>query len=120
MMRLLLFLMTNVGVLVVLSVTLHVLGIEQMLHAQGVGINTTGLLILAAVIGMGGSFISLAISKWMAKKSTGAHVIEQPRNRTERWLLDVVSRQAQAAGIDRKSTRLNSSHSSVSRMPSSA
>ena len=60
---------------------------------------SAGLLVMAAVFGFGGSFISLLISKWIAKRSTGAHVIEQPRNETEQWLVDTVRRQAEAAGI---------------------
>lgn len=99
MMRIALFLATNIGILLVLSVSLRVLGVERILDEQGVGIDFTSLLIFAAVIGMGGSFLSLAISKWMAKKSTGAHVIEEPGNATERWLVDTVRQQAEQAGI---------------------
>lgn len=99
MLRLALFFGTNIAVLLVASIVFQVLGIEQMLAQQGAGINLTGLLIFAGVFGMGGSFFSLAISKWMAIKSTGAHVIDQPRNRTEQWLVETVKRQAQAAGI---------------------
>jgi heat shock protein HtpX len=96
--RILLFLATNIAVLFVLSVTLHLLGIDSMLDQSG-GLNMTALLIMAAVMGMGGSFISLAISKWMAKRMTGARVIEEPQTATERWLVETVSRQAKAAGI---------------------
>ena len=99
MMRIALFLATNIGILLVLSVSLRVLGVDRILDEQGVGIDFTSLLIMAGVIGMGGSFMSLAISKWMAKKSTGAHVIEQPSNATERWLVDTVRQQAEQAGI---------------------
>src|SRR4030067_3766587 len=81
----LLFLATNLAVLLVLSVALQVLGIDSMLEESG-GLNMTALLIMAAVIGMGGSFISLAMSKWMAKRAMGAQVIEQPRTATEQWL----------------------------------
>ena len=70
-----------------------------MLETQGGGINMTALLVISAVIGMGGAFISLAMSKWLAKRSTGARVIERPGNRTERWLLDTVAHQARRAGI---------------------
>lgn len=96
--RVLLFVATNVAVLLVLSVTLQLLGIDTMLNEQG-GINMTSLLVMAAVLGMGGSFISLAMSKWMAKRAMGAQVIDQPRNATEEWLLQTVRRQAEKAGI---------------------
>jgi heat shock protein HtpX len=97
--RILLFLVTNIAVLLVLSVTLRLLGIDRILDAQGTGLNYNALLVMAAVIGFGGSFISLLMSKWMAKKATGAHVIDVPADMTERWLVDVVQRQAQRAGI---------------------
>jgi heat shock protein HtpX len=96
--RVLLFLATNIAVLLVLSTTLQLLGIDSMLNQQG-GINMTALLIMAAVIGMGGSFISLAMSKWMAKRAMGAQVIEEPRTATEKWLVETVRRQAEKAGI---------------------
>jgi len=89
--RLVLFLATNLAVLALLSVIMSVLGINPQSFA--------GLLLFAAVFGFGGSIISLLISKWIAKRTTGAHVIDQPRNETERWLLTTVQRQAQAAGI---------------------
>ncbi len=97
--RVLLFLATNVAILIVLSVTLRILGVDRLLDEAG-GLNFNALLIFAAVVGMGGSFISLAISKWMAKRMTGAEVIEQPRNSTESWLLDTVRRHARASGIE--------------------
>ncbi len=95
--RLGLFLATNFAILMVLSISMRVLGIEAYL-ADG-GLNLTGLLFMAAVIGFAGSFISLAMSKWMAKRSMGVQVIEQPRNSEERWLLETVRRQAEQAGI---------------------
>lgn len=98
--RMFLFLATNVAILLVLSIALQVLGIEQILDQQGVDLDLRALLIFSAVLGMGGSFISLAMSKWSAKRMTGARVIEQPRNESETWLLSTVSRQAQAAGIE--------------------
>jgi heat shock protein HtpX len=98
-MRILLFLATNIAVLLVASITFRVLGLEQFMYQQGVGLNLTGSLILAAMFGMGGSFISLLMSKWMAKRSTGAQVIDQPRNQSERWLVDTVKELAQKAGI---------------------
>jgi heat shock protein HtpX len=97
--RILLFLGTNIAVLLVLSITasilIRALGIEEM---PG-GLNLQSLIIFAAVLGFGGSFISLAMSKWMAKRATGAMVIEQPRNATEQWLFETVRRQAKQAGI---------------------
>jgi heat shock protein HtpX len=97
--RIFLFLVTNIAVLLVLSVTLRLLGVDRILDAQGTGLDYNALLIMAGVIGFGGSFISLLASKWMAKMATGAHVIEVPSNNTERWLVDTVQRQAQRAGI---------------------
>lgn len=97
--RILLFLGTNLAILVVLGITLRLLGVERILQEQGVGLDYTSLLIFAAVFGMGGSFISLALSKWMAKKTMRVQVIEQPRNATESWLVDTVRRQAREAGI---------------------
>jgi len=94
-----LFLATNIAILAVLSISMRVLGIDQMLAAEGIGMNLTGLLIMAAIIGFAGSFISLALSKFMAKRSMGVKVIEQPSNSNERWLLETISRQAQRAGI---------------------
>lgn len=94
-----LFLITNIAVLAVLSISMRVLGIDQMLAAEGIGINLTGLLIMAAIIGFAGSFISLAMSKWMAKRSMGVQLIEQPSNSNERWLVETVRRQAEKAGI---------------------
>lgn len=99
MMRILLFLMTNVAVLVLLSITLSVLGVEPYLRQQGVGLDLEALLIFSAAFGMGGSFISLMISRWMAKRATGAVVITEPQDDTQRWLLDIVRRQSEAVGI---------------------
>jgi heat shock protein HtpX len=97
--RIFLFLVTNIAVLLVLSVTLRLLGVDRILDQQGTGLDYQSLLVFAAVIGFGGSFISLLISKWMAKRATGAHVIETPSNQTEQWLVATVQRQAQRAGI---------------------
>lgn len=95
--RIVLFLATNLAIVFVLSITMRLLGVEPYLNQQGLDLQA--LLVFAAVMGFGGAFISLAISKWMAKMSVGAKVIEEPRNETERWLVSTVSRQAQAAGI---------------------
>lgn len=97
--RIFLFLATNIAILIVLSISLRLLGFEGFLDQQGVDLNLNSLLLFAAVFGMGGSFMSLAISKWTAKRFTGAKVIESPRNDDERWLFDTVSRQAQMVGI---------------------
>ena len=96
--RILLFIVTNIAVLLVLNVTLSLLGVNRILDAQG-GLSMSSLLVFAAVIGFGGSLISLAMSKWSAKMMTGAQAIEVPSNMTERWLVDTVQRQAQRAGI---------------------
>ena len=97
MLRIALFAATNIAVLAVLTVVMKVLGLESALAREG--FNTTGLLIMAAAYGMIGSFISLALSKTMAKRSVRAQTIDQPRNETERWLVSTVARQAEAAGI---------------------
>ena len=97
--RVALFLITNLAIIVVLGITLRLLGVERILDEQGVGLDYQALLIFAAVFGFGGSLISLAISKWTAKRITGAQVIGQPRNATEQWLLETVREQARRAGI---------------------
>jgi heat shock protein HtpX len=95
--RVVLFLATNVAILLVLSIAMRVLGLEPYLTETG--LNLTSLLVMAAVMGFGGSFISLAISKWMAKKSMGVRVIETPSNSTELWLVDTIRKYAADAGI---------------------
>jgi heat shock protein HtpX len=100
MMRILLFLATNAAVLVLISVVFQVLGIEGILAENQVDLTLQALLVMSAVIGFGGSFISLAMSKFMAKRSMGVKLIETPANRTEQWLVDTVQRQARQAGID--------------------
>ena len=94
--RVVLFLMTNLAVVLVLGLVLNIIFAFTGMDSRSTG----GLLILALVFGFGGSFISLAMSKWMAKRSTGAVVIESPRNEQETWLVDTVARQAKQAGID--------------------
>lgn len=93
--RIALFLATNLAVLALLSIVMAVLQNFFGIQLRGQG----GLLVMATVFGFGGSFFSLMISKWMAKRSTGAYVIEQPRNESEQWLVNTVRRQAEAAGI---------------------
>ena len=93
--RIALFLLTNIAVMVVLSIVLSVIFSVFGLDRSSI----TGLLVLAAVFGFGGSIISLLMSKWMAKRTTGAQVITQPKNETEHWLLDTVATQAKLANI---------------------
>jgi heat shock protein HtpX len=97
--RVVLFLATNIAIVLVLGISLRLLGFEGILDQQGIDLDINSLLVFAAVFGFGGSFISLAISKWTAKRFTGAQVIETPRNSTEQWLVTTVQRQAQLAGI---------------------
>ncbi len=99
MMRIILFLATNVAIMVVISLVFSLLGIGGVLDQQGVDLNLNALLVMSAVIGMTGSFISLAISKWSAKRAMGVHTIEHPQNKTESWLVETIKRQADKAGI---------------------
>ncbi|WP_435626261.1 protease HtpX [Candidatus Ferrigenium straubiae] len=96
--RIFLFILTNVAVLFVINITLRLLGVDRWLDESG-GINFSALLVMSAVIGFAGSLISLAMSKWSAKRMVGAQVIENPIDPTERWLVETVRRQADAAGI---------------------
>ncbi len=96
--RIFLFLATNIAVLLVLSVSFRLLGIDGLLKANG-GLDMNAVMVLAGVIGMGGSFLSLALSKWSAKTMTGAKVIVQPRSPAEVWLIDTVRHHATRAGI---------------------
>ncbi len=95
--RIVLFVLTNIAVIAVLSIVLSVLGVDRFLTAQG--LNVGMLLVFSLIVGFTGSVISLLISKPMAKWSTGARVIEHPENSTEQWLLDTVRRLSQRAGI---------------------
>lgn len=97
MMRIVLFLATNLGVLLVAGFFLHL--VENYYAAQGVAMHLQGLLVLCAVFGMAGSFISLLLSKWIAKRSTGIRMIEIPRTREEQWLMQTVAELARDAGI---------------------
>jgi heat shock protein HtpX len=99
MMRIFLFLATNVAIMVVISIVFNLLGLSGTLDRQGINIDLNALLIMSAIIGMTGSFISLALSKWTAKQTMGVQVIEQPQNQTEQWLHAMVARHAQKAGI---------------------
>ncbi len=95
--RIFLFLVTNLAIVLVLSITLRLLGVDSYL--TGTGLNYTSLLIFAGIFGMGGAFISLAISKWSAKRMTGARVIDTPSSDSERWIINIVKHQAEKAGI---------------------
>jgi heat shock protein HtpX len=99
MLRIALFLGTNIAILVLISLTFRLLGLEGLLQMNGVDLDMNALLVYSAVIGFSGSLISLFISKWMAKRSMGVHVIEMPANSTESWLVETVRRQAMEAGI---------------------
>ncbi|WP_338556360.1 protease HtpX [Erwinia sp. E_sp_B04_7] len=91
MMRIALFLLTNLGVMLVFGLILSLTGIQSS--------SVQGLMIMAGLFGFGGAFVSLLMSKWMALRSVGGEVIEQPRNETERWLVQTIAQQAQQAGI---------------------
>lgn len=97
--RIALFLATNLAVILVISIVFQLLGFEGILKEQGTELDLTALLIFSAIVGMSGSVISLLMSKWVAKRSTGAHVIDNPQNDVERWLVNTVQHQAQMAGI---------------------
>lgn len=97
--RVFLFIVTNLAIVILLSIVLSLLGVDRILDEQGVGLDLKNLIVFAAVFGFGGSFISLAISKWTAKRLTGAQVITSPGNETEGWLVSTVSKQAEMAGI---------------------
>ena len=99
MQRIFLFLLTNIAIMVILSVTLRILGIESLLAQNGSDLNLNALVIFSGIFGFGGAFISLAISKWMAKRMTGAKVIENPSNNDEKWLLEIVEKQSKIVGI---------------------
>lgn len=95
--RVFLLIATNFAVMIVLSIVASLLGVDRFLTENG--LNLGALLAFSAIFGFGGAFISLAMSKWMAKRSTGAQVITQPRSSMELWLVQTVERQARAAGI---------------------
>ena len=99
MQRIFLFLLTNIAIMVILSITLRILGVESLLAQNGSDLNLNALVIFSGIFGFGGAFISLAISKWMAKRMTGAIVIDSPSNNVEKWLLDTVKKQSKIVGI---------------------
>jgi len=96
--RIFLFILTNLAVLFVISITLRLLGVDRILNESG-GINFNALLVMSAVMGFAGSLISLFLSKWSAKRMVGAQVVTNPIDPTERWLMETVRKQAQAANI---------------------
>ena len=99
MFRIFLFLLTNLAVVLVASIALSLLGVNSYLDQSGVNLDLQNLLIFCFVFGMAGSFLSLLISKWMAKRATGTRIIEQPRNSQEQWLMETVRQLARQANI---------------------
>ena len=90
--RIFYFLVTNLAIVLVLSITMRLLGVEPFLNANGLNLNS--LLIFASIMGFGGAFISLAISKWSAKQMSGAVTIDNPKTPDEIWLIDIVKKQS--------------------------
>ena len=99
MMRILLFLATNLAVMVLVGTIFTLLGFRSILAENGVDLDLQALLVFCGLFGMGGAMVSLFLSKWMAKRGTGTYVIESPRNRDEQWLVDTVAELAKDAGI---------------------
>ena len=97
--RIFLFLATNIAIIVLLSITLRILGVDSLLAENGSDLNLNALLIFASVFGFGGAFISLAASKWMAKKMTGVRIIDSPSNNVEKWIINTVEKQSKTVGI---------------------
>ena len=97
--RIFLFLVTNIAIMMVLSITLRILGVDSLLAQNGSSLNINALVIFSGVFGFGGAFISLAISKWMAKRMTGAVVINNPSTNIEKWLMETVEKQSKIVGI---------------------
>ena len=99
MLRIGLFLATNFAIMLLISIIFQLFGLEGILAENGVDLNLAALLLMSGVIGFGGSIISLLMSKWLAQRSMGVHIIETPANQTEQWLVETVRQQAQQAGI---------------------
>jgi heat shock protein HtpX len=99
MLRIFLFLATNIAIMIAISIIFSVFGLQGSLDAQGVNLNLSGLLAMSAVIGVTGSIVSLLMSKWSAKNLMGVQIIDRPQNPTEQWLVDVVAKLATKAGI---------------------
>ncbi len=102
--RIVLFLFTNLAVILILSIVLNIMGVDRILDAQGLGLDMANMLVFVVVFGFGGFFTSLAMSKWTAKRITGARVISTPRDLGEAWLVNTVKRQAERSGISTKIT----------------
>lgn len=98
-MRILLFLATNIAVLVLVGTIFNLLGFQGLLQENGVDLDLQALLVFCALFGFAGSFISLLLSKWMARRATGIHIIQQPRNADEQWLLETTRGLARKAGV---------------------
>jgi heat shock protein HtpX len=111
MLRILLFVGTNIAIIALLSLTFSLFGIQGLLAQNGVDLNLNALMVYSAVIGFSGAFISLLISKWMAKRSMRVHVIEQATDSTETWLLNTVSRLAKQSNIGMPEVGIFQSHS---------
>ena len=99
MQRIFFFILTNIAIMVILSITLRILGVESLLMQNGSDLNINALVIFSGVFGFGGAFISLGISKWMAKRMTGATVIVTPNSNIEKWLIETVKKQSEIVGI---------------------
>jgi heat shock protein HtpX len=99
MLRIALFLLTNLAIVLIASITLSLLGFEGYLASNGVDLNLSSLLVFCFVFGMAGSVVSLLLSKTMAKMGTGTQIIESPRNADEQWLVATVAELAKDAGI---------------------
>jgi len=97
--RIFLFLVTNIAIMLILSITLRILGVDSLLAQNGSDLNINALVIFSGIFGFGGAFISLSISKWMAKRMTGAVVINNPSNNIEKWLIETVAKQSKIVGI---------------------
>lgn len=97
--RIFLFILTNIAVIAVGSIVLRLIGFDGIMAQNNIDLNLKGLFLFALVFGFGGAFVSLLISKWMAKRSMGVQIIESPQNNQERWMLEVVERQAKIVGI---------------------
>ena len=97
--RIFLFLATNIAIIVLLSITLRILGVDSLLAENGSDLNLNALLIFASVFGFGGAFISLAASKWLMKKSCRVRIIDSPSNNVEKWIIDTVEKQSKTVGI---------------------
>jgi len=100
MLRIGLFILTNFAIMIVAGITLSLLGVDSMLKSNGVDLDLRSLLIMSAVFGMAGAFISLLMSKWLAKRSVQLEIIDKPTNQQEEWLMRTVARQAKQAGIN--------------------